>query len=71
MPYRDPGDAKLWHRKNGFTQLELLAGRVLDPQTDKIVDVGLPLGPKPRLVLYDLNAEAMRKQSRLSNLRTA
>jgi hypothetical protein len=68
MPYRDPGDAKLWHRKNGFIRLELLAGRVLDPHTDEIVDVGLPFGPKPRLVLYHLNAEAMRKQSPIIEL---
>jgi hypothetical protein len=68
MPYRDPGDTKIWQRKNGFIRLELLAGRVLDPYTDKVVDVGLPFGPKPRLVLYHLNAEAMRKQSPLTEL---
>ena len=30
---------------------------------DDFVDVGLPFGPKPRLVLYHLNAEALRTQS--------
>lgn len=68
IPYRDPGDTKIWSRKNGFIRLELLAGRVLDPHTDEIVDVGLPFGPKPRLVLYHLNAEAMRKQSPIIEL---
>jgi hypothetical protein len=63
IPYRDPGDTRIWQRKNGFVRLELLAGRVLDPHTDSVVDVGLPFGPKPRLVLYHLNAEALRKQS--------
>lgn len=63
IPYRDPGDTKIWQQKNGFIRLELLAGRVLDPHTDNVVDVGLPFGPKPRLVLYHLNAEALRKQS--------
>lgn len=64
MPYRDPGDGtKLWLRKNGNVRLELQAGRVLDPHIDDVVDVGLPFGPKPRLVLYHLNAEAMRTQS--------
>ena len=29
------------------------------------MDVGLPWGPKARLVLYHLNAEAMRQKSRL------
>lgn len=68
IPYRDPGDTKIWQQKNGFIRLELLAGRVLDPHTDNVVDVGLPFGPKPRLVLYHLNAEAMRKQSPLIEL---
>jgi hypothetical protein len=36
---------------------------VLDPHTDEVVDVGLPFGPKPRLVLFHLNAEALRTQS--------
>lgn len=68
IPYRNPGDVPLWHRKNGMVQLELQAGRVLDPHTDEIVTVGLPFGPKPRLVLYHLNAEAMRTQSPILTL---
>jgi hypothetical protein len=43
--------------------MEVLGGRVLDPNIDEVVDVGLPFGPKPRLVLYHLNAEALRTQS--------
>jgi hypothetical protein len=68
MPYRNPGKIKIWQRRNGFIRLELMAGRVLDPNSDEIVDVGLPFGPKPRLVLYHLNAEAMRRQSPLIEL---
>jgi hypothetical protein len=68
IPYRDAGDSKTWLRTNGFIRLELIAGRVLDPHTDQIVDVGLPFGPKPRLVLYHLNAEAIRKQSPIIEL---
>jgi hypothetical protein len=64
IPYRDPGEKiKIWQRKNGFIRLELIAGRVLDPRIDEVVEVGLPFGPKPRLVLYHLNAEALRTQS--------
>ena len=63
MPYRDPGGEKIWLRRNGNIRLELQAGRVLDPNLDEVVDVGLPFGPKPRLVFYHLNAEAMRTQS--------
>ena len=69
MPYRDPGaEVRIWQRRNGFIRLELQAGRVLDPATDDFVDVGLPFGPKPRLVLYHLNAESLRTQSPLIEL---
>jgi hypothetical protein len=64
LPYRDPGDeVRLWSRKNGHARLELQAGRAFDGARDDFVDVGLPFGPKPRLVLYHLNAEALRTQS--------
>jgi len=69
MPYRDPGhDVRIWQRRNGIVVLELQAGRVLDPSSDDFVDVGLPFGPKPRLVLYHLNAESLRTQSPLIEL---
>jgi hypothetical protein len=64
LPYRNPGDeVRLWARKNGFVKLEVAAGRAYDSRVDEFVDVGLPFGPKPRLVLYHLNAEALRTQS--------
>jgi hypothetical protein len=66
MPYRDPGDdTRIWQRRNGIVRLELQAGRALDPSVDDFVDVGLPWGPKARLVLYHLNAEAMKQQTRM------
>jgi hypothetical protein len=69
MPYRNPGeDIRLWERRNGIVRLEIQAGRVLDPDQDAFVDVGLPFGPKPRLALYHLNAEALRTQSRAIEL---
>jgi Plasmid encoded RepA protein len=64
LPYRDPGDeVRLWARRNGFLKLEVQAGRAYDGRREDFVDVGLPYGPKPRLVLYHLNAEALRTQS--------
>ena len=64
LPYRDPGDdVRLWSRRNGFVKLEVQAGRSYDGRIDEFTDVGLPFGPKPRLVLYHLNAEALRTQS--------
>jgi len=64
MPYRNPGDdTRFWVRKNGRVKLWLEAGHLLDPATDTPVQLGLPYGPKPRLVLYHLHAEAIRNTS--------
>ncbi len=63
LPYRNPGDVRLWQRRNGIVRLEVQAGRAYDSTQDDFVDVGLPFGPKPRLALYHLNAEALRTQS--------
>ena len=38
------------------------------PTTDDFIHVGLPFGPKPRLVLYHPNAESLRTQSPLIEL---
>ena len=66
LPYRDPGDeTRTWERRNGEARLKLIAGEVLHPATDEFVPVGLPFGPKPRLILAHLNAEAIRSRSRM------
>jgi hypothetical protein len=51
--------AKQWPR----VSLRIQAGNAYDAGHNTWVDVGLPHGPKPRLVLYHLNAEALRTQS--------
>lgn len=64
LPYRNPGDQeRRWTRKNGFLTLEVDAGRAFDNRVAEFIDVGLPYGAKPRLVLFHLNAEALRTQS--------
>jgi hypothetical protein len=63
MPYRDPGPMRLWQRRQGAVRLEIQAGRLFDAKRDDYVDVGLPFGPKPRLILAHLNAEALRTRS--------
>ena len=68
MPYRDPGSVRTWQRRNGMVHLLIQAGHALDPRADAFVEVGLPFGPKPRLVLCHLNAEALRRQSPLIEL---
>ena len=64
LPYRNPGDdVRLWQREQGVITLEVQAGRVANPETRKMVEVGLPWGTKPRLILAHLNAEALRQGS--------
>src|SRR5271168_4488716 len=64
LPYRDPGnDQRLWQRTQGDVLLEVQAGRVANPATRNMVEVGLPWGTKPRLILAHLNAEALRQGS--------
>src|SRR5271155_1297713 len=64
LPYRDPGEGvRLWEREQGHAALEIEAGRILDPASGKYVNVGLPWGAKPRLILAHLNAEALRRDS--------
>ncbi len=66
MPYKNQGDGvRLWSRSQGKVHLEIQAGRAMHPERQCFVDVGLPYGPKPRLVLYHLNAEALRTNSSL------
>jgi Plasmid encoded RepA protein len=64
LPYRDPGDAvREWKRTQGDAKLLVEAGQAIDPTTDDFVKLGLPFGPKPRLVLMHLNAQAIKTQS--------
>ena len=64
MPYRNPGDGiRRIERCNGTVRLELDAGRLLDPARNEFVDVGLPFGPKARIILFHMNAVALRTQS--------
>ena len=64
LPYRNPGDDQTrWERKQGDTGLVLYAGEAMNPSTQEWVRLGLPFGPKPRLVLMHLNAEAIKTGS--------
>jgi hypothetical protein len=63
LPYRDPGDdVRSWDRDNGRVSLRLKAGEAMHP-TNGWVDVGLPYGPKPRLILSYLNTQAIIHRS--------
>ena len=64
LPYRNPGDdVRRWERSNGNIGLQINAGEAWHPEESRFVALGLPYGPKPRLLLAHLNAEAIRQQS--------
>ena len=65
LPYRNQGSARVWEKEQGRVALSVEAGRIRNPDTNKWIDLGLPFGSKPRLVLMHLNAEAIKKQSPL------
>lgn len=65
MPYKNPGDeVRTWDRKQGKVSLRIRAGDIFNPQTEEWKPVGLPFGPKPRLIMAYLNSEAIRTKSR-------
>src|SRR3954468_17696012 len=64
LPYRDPGpDVRRWERQQGAAVLMVEAGSAMHPESGKFVDLLLPFGPNPRLVLAHLNSEALRSNS--------
>jgi hypothetical protein len=64
LPYRDPGDdVREWQRRQGIVALQLSAGEAYHPKSGQWLKLGLPFGPKPRLILAHLNAEALRADS--------
>jgi hypothetical protein len=62
LPYRNPGnEVRKWERKQGAVSLRVEAGAAQHPKTGDWVELGLPWGTKPRLILAHLNAEALRQ----------
>jgi Plasmid encoded RepA protein len=60
---KPPEGVLVWERQQGRAKLRVEAGSVLDPKTNEYVTLGLPYGPKARLLLMHLNSEAVRRQS--------
>ena len=64
LPYRNPGkDVFRWEREQGAVSLLVNAGEAKNPDTGEWVQLGLPFGTKPRLILAHLNAEAIKTGS--------
>jgi Plasmid encoded RepA protein len=68
LPYRDPGDIRRWERQQGQIHLLVNAGEAFKPEENRFVELGLPFGPKPRLILMHLNSQAIKAQSPLINV---
>ena len=60
LPHRDPGNVPVWTRRNGKLLLGLQPGP--DLKTEK--SLGYPYGTIPRLVLFWLISEAVRRKDR-------
>jgi len=64
LPYRDPGDdVRVWERSNGRAHLKVLAGEAMHPREGRFVELGLPFGPKSRMILMHINQRALIAQS--------
>src|SRR3954470_11970059 len=62
LPYR-PTDKRVWIRDQGNASLLIEAGHARHPTTGKWVELGLPHGERPRLILIYLSTEAVRTSS--------
>jgi hypothetical protein len=62
LPYR-PTELRRWQRRQGAASLLIEAGSALDPKTGDFVELGLPHGERPRLILIHLSTEAIRTGS--------
>lgn len=60
---KPPEDMLVWERRQGRATLRVEAGSAINPKTGLFEQLGLPYGPKARLLLMHLNSEAVRRQS--------
>jgi len=64
LPAAKPrADLLTWERRQGRAALLIEAGRVRHPASGAWQQLGLPYGPKARLLLMHLNSEALRHSS--------
>lgn len=57
-----------WSRSNGFVSLTITPGYRQNPKTQELECVGIPSGTIPRLLLYWVTTEAVRKRQRVLQL---
>lgn len=65
LPHRNPKDnPPFWYRVNGNYTLTIQPGTRTDPKTGKPESLGYPFGSLPRLLLFWLTTEAVRRGSK-------
>ena len=63
LPFKDQPGHREWKNQNGRAVVVIEAGQVYDPSKADMVQLGLPYGTKPRLILLDWNRQAILSQS--------
>lgn len=63
LPFKDPKDQRIWKSKNGDAVIQVEAGSIFCPEKKDMVELGLPYGTKPRLILNHINKKAILTQS--------
>lgn len=65
LPHSDPGkDTPVWFRTNGNLRLTIESKWDIDTKTNTPRLVGIPYGSIPRLLLFWITTEALKKESR-------
>lgn len=59
LPYKNAGQVRVWERKQGAVFLRVEAGAIRKPNENHYIEVGLPYGSRPRLIMAHLNRVAI------------
>lgn len=63
LPIKNMKDTRIWKSKNGDAIVQIEAGSVFDSRARDMVEVGLPYGTKPRLIINHINKKALISQT--------
>ena len=64
MPHKNPGYVEVWGRRNGNFSMIMQPGYLIDSK-NKVKNIGLPYGAKPRIIMAFISSEAIKtKESR-------
>lgn len=64
LPHSNPGNIPIWSRTNGNLALSIKPDWIEDSITKRPINIGIPYGTVPRLLLFWLTTEALRTGSR-------